>query len=603
MLQQQQQQQQQQQHEIPHRGSLYRRSNVVHSTISYEYVIEIGFVPPPTPTSGQAWHRHQLIFSSQDYEFMSRLFSILDTDSRGMVSRQALLRFVTLRCPVFWRRDEDLRQLSSNHQNETTTTTMSPTFDEIWQAVVDCDPKQITTTNNNNNHDDKDNVLSLFNNPSNNNNNKSVGLGVEGWMVFCRFVALAQYLEAKRRFSARHLQQTMRHRNSPRGSELVVVNVPPPDSPKPLTPVRLVQYYQQSPLSSPLPLPELDLDHSLVAAHDVCQQHQKQYQPQRHEKEDEDDGGQRLHHCQKPRKTPVGIVKIALFGSGGGGGGSVVASKQHQPPMHSQHAHIYPYHHAPQSSLTSSSSAALMDFALTYQSYADNHNHNNRRRRRMDSMNGTEIVVRRSFADTKWLHETFQSHKGLGGTLCGRILPPFPADTATTALKTKFQPHERTLQDGTGAAVKVAAASVGMITHAAKSFWGNYLTSTKPETHTSNNTTTTNNNNNNNNNNGNHAATTSTKKAETIHKRSIHRTVSENYYNPNSATFKGRQIERYLNYLLEHPALSTSFPLNTILTVRTKRATREKLGKRAHSHTHNVAGKSVWFGGGSVDTG
>ena len=39
------------------------------------------------------------------------------------------------------------------------------------------------------------------------------------------------------------------------------------------------------------------------------------------------------------------------------------------------------------------------------------------------------------------------------------------------------------------------------------------------------------------------------------------------YYNPNSPAGQARHLERYLNYLLEHPALSTSFPLNTILKV------------------------------------
>jgi hypothetical protein len=35
-----------------------------------------------------------------------------------------------------------------------------------------------------------------------------------------------------------------------------------------------------------------------------------------------------------------------------------------------------------------------------------------------------------------------------------------------------------------------------------------------------------------------------------------------------SSLDKAKQIERYLNYLLEHPALCTSFPLNVILKVR-----------------------------------
>jgi len=39
------------------------------------------------------------------------------------------------------------------------------------------------------------------------------------------------------------------------------------------------------------------------------------------------------------------------------------------------------------------------------------------------------IIVQRSIYDLHWLHETFQSHKQLGGTLCGRIffcLPSLP---------------------------------------------------------------------------------------------------------------------------------------------------------------------------------
>jgi hypothetical protein len=50
-------------------------------------------------------------------------------------------------------------------------------------------------------------------------------------------------------------------------------------------------------------------------------------------------------------------------------------------------------------------------------------------------------------------------------------------------------------------------------------------------------------------------------------RQSVSLAIPESYYNPNSPAGKARQLERYLNYLLEHPALSKSFPLNTILRV------------------------------------
>ena len=177
---------------MPHQGSLYRieASPTSESPLSYRYAIEIALENGDT---------HELIYEPQHFEFMSRLFAILDTESRGLVGRAVLMEFVTLRCPVFWRRDEDLRKLQPSFTNDGT----SPTFDEVWAAVSQCSSTPVEGYS-------------------------TAELGVEGWMIFCRFIALAQYLEAKRQFSSRHSQQTMRHKNAPRGSELVVVNVPPP---------------------------------------------------------------------------------------------------------------------------------------------------------------------------------------------------------------------------------------------------------------------------------------------------------------------------------------------------------------------------------------
>jgi hypothetical protein len=245
---------------VPHRGSLCRFPDE-HGVVFY--AIEIRVVDeeqhsqqqqqqqPPLPLPLLLYNVHELIFSRHDFEFCSNLFAICDTQNRGLLDRSAVLEFATLRCPVFWRRDEDFsyqQQQQQQHAHDTThttntntntsrttttttttTTTMtgSPTFDEIWKAVVSCSqvtPPSQQQQQQQDDDDDDDTVVNV------------VELGVEAWMVFCRFVCLAQYLEAKRRFSARHLQQTMRHRNAPRGSEVVVVDVPPP------TYVYIIQY-------------------------------------------------------------------------------------------------------------------------------------------------------------------------------------------------------------------------------------------------------------------------------------------------------------------------------------------------------------------------
>ena len=433
---------QQQQHNIAHYGSLCRIDAASpSSSINYQYMIEIRL------ENGES---HELWFERQDFEFFSRLFSVLDTKSCGYVQRTALEEFVTLRCPVFWRRDEDLRKLE--------TETLTTTFDEVWDAVIQCG--------------------------STSDSNASL-LGVEGWMVFCRFIALAQYLEAKRRFSARHLQQTMRHRNSPRGSELVVVDVPPAAAPLPLTAQSLAQHE----VTGALPLPELDLDHSLIAAHDAILRRQR---------------ANTVSTATASLKQ--GAVKVSLFGS------------------------------KPKAATLLPSSNENIEFALTFSP--------------KDVMI-EEIIVRRSYSDMKWLHKTFKSQKRLGGTLCGRILPPFPVSQSKL---TKLQPDEKTIQtaiDGTGAAVKAAAVGVGMITNVAKSIWGSYgpnLTGKKTEQKIKV-----------------AAISVPKKNKKEQSKSSLNMAISEKYYNPHSPKGKARQLERYLNYLLEHPALSTSFSLNTIL--------------------------------------
>lgn len=394
---------------IPHKGSLCKLEE------EDNYILEIY-----TETSS-----FELIYPKYDYEFCNRLFAILDTENTHQVSKNSVRDFVKKRCIVICKRDED-------HSNDT--------FEEIWQAVV-CSCKR-----------SRDEQVSY--------------LGLEGWMVFCRFLALAQYLEAKRKFAARHLQQTMRHRNAPRGSEVVVVDFPPEEPPTFLTPEILIEYEQTKKV--PLPVPELDLDHSLLAAHDV-------------------------------RKTQhTGSVKIKLFGN------SILSD---------------------------------LEFAVTF---ARSEN--------------SEVVVRRSMGDIQWLDDTFRSQKILGGTLCGRILPPCPSNKKSS--------------DDT--AIQTAKAGVKSIRDAAKSWMGplgSYL-------HTS----------------------TSEEKPKKPKQKKKNLLLPENYYNPNSPEGKARQLERYLNYLLEHPALSTSFPLNAILTVCYRALTNAWFSNTLFS------GQSVGIGGRATGT-
>ena len=113
---------------------------------------------------------HELQFQRKDFDFSFRLFAIMDTESRSQITKANVKEFVTLRCPVFWRRDDDLRSIGGPD--------ISPTFEEVWRAVASCSRDSPPLTG-----------------PE---DFEAVELGIEGWMVFCRFIALAQYLEAKR---------------------------------------------------------------------------------------------------------------------------------------------------------------------------------------------------------------------------------------------------------------------------------------------------------------------------------------------------------------------------------------------------------------------
>jgi len=418
------------------------------ATPSFVYALPIRI---PSPYVNQSL---ELQFDRNEYDVLVRLFSILDSESRGSMEKETVREFVGLRCPVFRRRDRALRKFGQS----------TTTFDEAWDAVMECSSSDA--------HECVPNDMA------------QLELGLEGWMVLCRLIALAQYQEAKRRFSERHSQQTMRHKTG--GTEVVLVDVLPPDPPEPLHSSGLAQHQAESTTS--LALPEMDLDHCLLSAHDISAE-------------------------QELRRGKRARVEVKVFGStkvaAKGGASALLASVSTSSP---------------------SAKSSKLDFIVTFYPIGDR---------------SSPVVVRRSFADMIWLYETFVLHKKPGGTLCGRILPPFPSTSSTSESsdEAKSSITGSVVAAGSSAAVAAASAGVGMITSvakSAKSLLGGYVSSSSGKS----------------------------ADAKRPGGGKMGRSGGWSYGREDttvSATDKAGQVERYLNYLLEHPALCTSFPLNVIL--------------------------------------
>ena len=425
---------------------------------SFVYALPIRI---PSPYANQSL---ELQFDRKEYDVLVRLFSILDSESRGGVEKEAVREFVGLRCPVFRRRDRTLRKFGRS----------TTTFDEAWDAVMECSSSSCSSTS-----DARECVPDDM---------AQLELGLEGWMVLCRLIALAQYQEAKRRFSERHSQQTMRHKAG--GTEVVLVDVLPPDPPEPLHSSGLAQHQAES--TTPLTLPEMDLDHCLLSAHDISAE-------------------------QELRRGKRARVEVKVFGTtkvGAKGGATALLTSV-------------------STSSSPSTKSSRLEFVVTFYPIGDG---------------SSPVVVRRSFTDMIWLNETFVLHKKPGGTLCGRILPPFPcaSRSAESADEGKSSITGSVVAAGSSAAVAAASAGVGMITSvakSAKSLLGSYVSSS------------------------------SGKSADAVGPgggKTGGRSGGWSYGRENttiSAKDKAGQVERYLNYLLEHPALCTSFPLNVILKV------------------------------------
>eukprot|EP00956_Cyclotella_meneghiniana_P006584 scaffold8710_cov53-Cyclotella_meneghiniana.AAC.3 len=158
----------------------------------------------------------------------------------------------------------------------------------------------------------------------------------------------------------------------------------------------------------------------------------------------------------------------------------------------------------------------------------------------------TVTVVRRSYADFCWLNEILIMQKRPGhGNLCGRILPPLPP-RHNSSRSGAVQYNPPLPKDVSERAVAVAKSGVGMISSVAKSLWGNYIA----------------------------PATAAIGVSPLASPQNTVREREHHYHNPLSGLSDqegvsppqlARRMNRYLNYMLENQALSTSFPLNAVL--------------------------------------
>lgn len=470
---------------IPHRGSLRRILNPSSFHVSTTPTPSIGGLSNQSSwpmyainveIDGGSQSQYQIIFDRKQYEFYTRLFAILDTECQSVIGPDCIREFLSLHCPVLRRRDDAIFALQSAEEGSERGRRglLSPTFDEIWRSTFHSDTRSAS---------------------SEASTSSIQRIGIEGWMVFCRLLALAHHQEFQRRFASRHLQQMMRHKHGGgatrmNANEVVVVVDNPPPGPPALISIRALMDVEQERVTShsdariqgwpfcPLPIPELDLVHSLSS--------------------------------NTPRMRQRGTVYIEPF-----------------------------------------SSSLAGDFILRF-------HHNNDLR----------TVVRRSYSDFEWLHLILKLHKRPGqGHLCGRILPPFPSKQG------KFQQQhymlsKETLRAGTShqhsqkviseRAIEAAKSGMGMITSVAKSVWSGYISGSTPTSSPSSSLT----------------------KSKTLSLQMRSGSVVKEEDVP---AIVAHGIERYLNYLLENNALSTSFPLNAIL--QASQSGLESAKQTLHGHT------------------
>jgi len=406
---------------IPHRGSLRRLlcssldSIGSSSSSAVLFFIELGNnstegneTAKQDTRSGKNKKKKQqgrLVFTKCQLDCMQRLFLVLDVESKGYLTYAQVQEFVHTRCPVVRRRDAAI--VLQQHQNPyTATTTLMEAWTTILQTGIPNLHSIVSTPSS------PQDLLHFYSN--------STALCLEGWMILLRLISFCQYEEAKHFFSAKRLVY-------PNLYDAILLDIPRSPQVIPLTLDHLLLYeytfdyrrtravnaesatqssaaadavitshtteshhnnvQAQESTTTTLhycpPMPELDLNHSGISANDTNAPSSIFDSPATTDNEISDF---------------VTVESIGSFSEAFWHSGKVEL-------LLTVTSTTYPIQQLPQKGVDALMSTAGTSTTATYQ-------------------------VRRTLDDILWLHNTLLAHKKLGGTLCGRILPPFQDSTS-----------------------------------------------------------------------------------------------------------------------------------------------------------------------------
>ena len=425
-------------------------------------------------------HR-RILFTKSQLDCMQRLFLVLDVESKGYLTYTQVEEFIHTRCPVVKRRDLALQQQTDSNKPTTLL--------EAWHTIL---RTSRTTTNESDGNDGDTWKSSTFQDASHENSlfyTHCTALSLEGWMILLRLVSFCQYEEAKQFFSEKRCM----------GNNAIMVDIPRSPPLIPLTLENLILYeiqfdYRRSPNNTsnnnnnhlPFqycpPMPELDLNHSGISANDST----------------------------ATNNTSNMVVTVESIGS--------------FSDVFWQNGKV----------------ELLLTVTTTTTTNPTNNNVPTPNRNLMSTAAMTSTnKVRRTLEDLIWLHDTFGTHKKLGGTLCGRILPPLlPPQDLLLCCSSDTRRYTRsgtTSSDPTHVSASTSSTS-GLWSYCksvGKSIVGSISTTTRNSTNITNSN----------------------------HSNSRERADSFSI----TQELKLRRFERYLNYLLSHSGYKSSFPLNSLL--------------------------------------
>ncbi len=537
---------------IPHRGSLRRllsssldNSNTSSSSSSgvILFFIELGSSSNSSmeeeevedsrkkkkKSKKKTKQQGRLVFTKCQLDSMQRLFLVLDVESKGYLTYTQVQDFIHTRCPVVKRRDAAilLQQQQQLQPPSATTTHTTNTLMEAWTTILQTGIPNFHTTNISTTNSPQD-LLHFYTN--------STALSLEGWMILLRLISFCQYEEAKHFFSAKRLVY-------PNLYDAILLDIPRSPQVVPLTLDHLLLYeytfdYRRhnhttatatttttkasattaaaDALSSSTtdshhnnvaiqpqttfhycpPMPELDLNHIGISANDTATTNTNSNYTNYHNNRD------------AVTVESVGSFSDAFWQSGKVELLLTVTSTTFpiQQQLQQQHQGV----------------AALMSTAVTSTT--------------------TTHQVRRTLEDILWLHNTLLAHKKLGGTLCGRILPPFQDSTTRILTESVVRDsssssilwRSTTNRDNSSSATTsntASSSSTGLWSYC-KSFGKTFVGTILP--------------------------TSSANRNNHPHGRSRADSIS-------IQNLKLQRLERYLNYLLSHSGYKSSFPLNSLL--------------------------------------